>query len=65
MRIMAARKKKDRHKTKPFTLRLNERIRTQLEALADQNATTITMEIAIAIRERLERNGKWPPPESK
>lgn len=55
------RPKNDRHKTKAFTLRLNDRLRKQLETLADLNVTTVTLEVVTAIRERLLRNDLWPP----
>ncbi len=55
-------RKADRHKKTAFTLRLEDRLRDRLEILADRNATDITTEIVIAIRERLERSGLWPPP---
>jgi hypothetical protein len=53
----------DRHKRKAFQLRLHELLRRQLEKLAERNASTLTAEASIAIRERLERAGLWPPPE--
>lgn len=54
----------DRHAKKPFHLRLDERLRSVLEKLADRNATDVTAEIVVSIRERLERLGLWPlPPE--
>lgn len=56
-----AKPKSDRHKTTPFTLRLNDNLRKQLEKLADKNLTTFTAEIVLAIRERLERHNLWPP----
>lgn len=66
MSVTMARKpkpKSDRHKTTPFTLRINDRLRAQLEKLAENNVTTFTTEVTIAIRERLERNNMWPPPD--
>ncbi len=53
--------KTDRHKTKPFSLRLDKQLRKQLEKLAKHEAIAITTEIVIAIRELLERKGFWPP----
>lgn len=55
--------KKDRHKKKPFQLRLHSLLRQQLEILAERNASDMTTEISIAVRERLQANGLWPPPE--
>jgi hypothetical protein len=53
---------KDRHKRKSFQLRLHDLLRVQLEKLAERNASSLTTEASIAIRERLERAGLWPPP---
>lgn len=55
----------DRHKKKPFQMRLHPLLRQQLEILAATNASDMTAEISIAVRERLERAGLWPPPEHK
>lgn len=54
--------KRDRHKTKAMQVRLHPLLRQQLERLAERNASTLTTEIATAIRERLTREGLWPPP---
>jgi hypothetical protein len=62
MLTVADERKKDRHKKKPLQLRLHQLIRQQLEALAERNASNLTAEITIAIRERLERASLWPPP---
>ncbi len=53
--------KPDRHKKKPFQLRLHHLLRQQLELLAERNASDMTQEISTAIRERLERANLWPP----
>ena len=50
---------------KPITLRLHKLLRQQLELLVDQNASTLTSEISIALRERLERANLWPPEDTK
>lgn len=55
--------KPDRHKKKPLQLRLHPLIRQQLQKLCAANATTMTEEITIAIRERLEAKKLWPPTE--
>lgn len=60
MGLMAKERKPDRHKRKPLQLRLHPLLREQLEALAEQNASNMTAEVSIAIRERLERHGLWP-----
>jgi hypothetical protein len=60
MNSMASEEKKDRHKKKPLQLRLHVLVRQQLELLVDRNASTLTEEITIAVRERLARNGLWP-----
>src|SRR5262245_21813138 len=62
MLTVAEERNKDRHKKKPLQLRLHQLIRQQLEALAERNASNLTAEVTIAIRERLERAGLWPPP---
>jgi hypothetical protein len=49
-------------KKKPFQMRLHPLLRQQLERLAERNATDMTEEVTRAIRERLEREGLWPPP---
>lgn len=56
--------KKDRHKKKALQLRIHPLIRQQLEALVSLHASTLTEEITLAIRERLERYSLWPPPPS-
>ncbi len=45
-------------------VKLHPKIFAQLEKLIQQNASTINDEIRRAIRERLEREGLWPPPQS-
>ena len=62
MPSMTDQPKKDRHKKKPLQLRLHPLLRQQLEVLAQRNASTLTEEISIAIRERLEEAKLWPPP---
>ncbi len=54
-------KKTDRHVRKSFQLRLHPLLRAQLEKLGERNASKLTAEIVIAIRERLERANLWPP----
>ena len=49
--------------SEPFTFRLHDCLRAQLEKLATRNATRLSTEIIAAMREHLERNGMWPPPE--
>jgi hypothetical protein len=39
---------------------LHDVLRKQLEKLTDRNLSTMTTEIIVAIRDRLERNGLWP-----
>ncbi len=51
----------DRPKRKPVQLRLHHLIHQQLKALAELNASDMTTEISIAVRERLERHNLWPP----
>lgn len=64
MAVMAKERKQpasDRHKKKPFSLRLHPLLRQQLDKLVDQNASDLTEEISVAIRERLRQHGLWPP----
>lgn len=65
---MARHKKKtgssDRHdptKTQ-ITLRIRGDMGDQLRAFVRYTGTAVNSEIVTAIRERLERNGFWPPP---
>lgn len=51
--------KGDRHKRQPFGLRLPEVMREILEELAKERASNLTQEIIRAIRESLEREGRW------
>lgn len=60
MAVMAKEKKPDRHKGKPFQLRLSALSRKGLETLAARNDSDITEEIRIAIRKHLTENGLWP-----
>jgi hypothetical protein len=53
--------KNDRHKKRPLTLRLDDRLHVGARQMADSFATSVTTEIAIALRERLEKHGFWPP----
>ncbi len=43
---------------------LKERLAIQLDALADANASDLMQEVNRAVREMLEREGKWPPKSS-
>jgi hypothetical protein len=52
----------DRHKHPPLYLRLHPAIRAQLEKLTEVNASDLSEEVRIAIRERLKSHGLWPPP---
>lgn len=61
MAVMAKEKPTDRHKHPVTGIRLHRLIRQQLELLVERNASGITQEITIAIRERLQREGLWPP----
>jgi hypothetical protein len=54
----------ERQRKVPFQIRLHPLLRQQLEVLANRNATDLTTEVTIAIRERLQAEGLWPPPES-
>lgn len=65
MLLMADKKPTDRHKKKPLQMRLHDQLRAQLELLVERNASNLTAEITIAIRERLTREGLWPPPPKK
>lgn len=63
MRAMSEkRKKKDGHKHKLTGIRFHPLLIQQLELLARRNTSKVTEEIRIAVRERLERAGLWPPP---
>lgn len=42
-------------------VRLRAGIAEALQALADENETTLTEEANLAIREKLERADRWPP----
>ena len=53
-------KKADRHLTPGFQIRLHPLLKQQLDALVDKHASTISEEVRVAIRERLERTGLWP-----
>lgn len=46
--------------TTAFHMRLNARLRAQLERLAETRASDLSSEVAEAIRERLEKFGFWP-----
>ena len=61
IRYMARPKKPDAHKAKQINVRLHPTMRSQLKKLVDNNASDITEEVRIAIRERLEKAGLWPP----
>lgn len=54
----------DRHSPEVIrvTLRLHPLLSRQLAQLVDQNASDVNTEVRIAIREKLERIGLWPPP---
>jgi hypothetical protein len=58
---MAAKKRPDRHKPSRM-VRLKERLAQQLDLLAGRNETSISHEVNQAVREKLQREGLWPPP---
>ena len=55
--------KRDRHKRKGMQLRLHPLMRQQLDLLVERNVSTLSAEIIAAIREKLAREGLWPPPQ--
>jgi predicted transcriptional regulator len=55
-----AEKKNNRHKQKPFQLRLHDQLREALDELARRNASDVSDEIRIAIRKHLAEAGLWP-----
>lgn len=57
--------KNDRHYNKGFQMRLHPLLRAQLEKAVDQNASSISEEVRIAIRERLEKLNLWPAQDEK
>ncbi len=57
--------RRDRHKYRPFMLRLHPRIRQQLRVLAERNASDESTEARTAIRKYLEEAGLWPVPEER
>lgn len=61
IRYMARPKKPDAHKAKQINVRLHQSLRKQLDKLVEANASDLTEEVRIAIRERLEKAGLWPP----
>lgn len=52
-------------KNPPFQLRLDTMLHKALKRLAERNASDMSEEIRIAVRERLERVGLWPLPPQK
>jgi hypothetical protein len=54
--------KPDDQQPASLMLRLHPRLRAQLERLCELNASNVSDEIRIAIRERLERHNLWPSP---
>ena len=63
MVVMVKKKPHDRHRQKQHQIRMSDRLRTQLDKLAERNDSSFSDEVRIAIRERLERAGLWPPAE--
>ncbi len=63
MKIMADKKKQpgDRHKPSRMT-RIPERMAKQLEEIAGEKETSLVDEVKQAVREYLEKLGRWPPP---
>ena len=55
-------KRPDRHRKLQTQLRLDPRVREQLDILVDRRISTLTEEITEAIRKHLADNGLWPPP---
>ena len=60
-----AKKKPDQHRMPQFQLRMHGDLLEALQALAERNRTSTTEEARRSIRERLEREGLWPPPAEK
>lgn len=52
----------DRHK-KSKMVRIRQRLAEQAEILAQRQVTDVTEIVNDALRERLEREGLWPPPD--
>ncbi len=52
--------KPDRHKVNRMA-RVRERLAVQLDLVAAERDTDFTEEVNRAVREMLEREGKWPP----
>lgn len=64
MALMAKDKRKeDRHKSewRGKLVRFHPQMWEGLEELTSRNTSDITAEIRIAVRERLEKFGLWPP----
>lgn len=53
-------KSKDKHLNKGFNMRLHPLLRQQLDKAVEMNASSVTEEVRIAIRERLDRLKLWP-----
>lgn len=52
----------DRHKPTRM-VRIPEVLAEQLDSLAKRKVTNVTQEVIRAVREMLERESLWPPPE--
>ena len=57
--VMATKKPKDGHKPSRM-VRIKEVLASLLDEIVDENATDFTAEVTRAVRELLERAGKWP-----
>lgn len=52
----------DRHK-KSTMVRIRQRLANQAEQLAEKLESDVTQVVNDALREKLEREGMWPPPD--
>jgi uncharacterized protein (DUF4415 family) len=52
----------DRHTKRPYTLRLDDDIRQQLEKLIQRHRSDLAEEIRHSIMDRLRAHQLWPPP---
>ena len=62
LEAMAKKKTHSDEPPPPINVRFPKPLRKQLDKLCDRHASQIGEEVRIAVRERLERHGLWPPP---
>ena len=53
--------KKPNRTSVPLHINIDPELRKAIDALSEENRRSLTLEVTIALEERLAKFGKWPP----